>query len=56
MAKSFFKLENRECWVPNKEPEHDDFYATNEGDWICKDLLELLPEFSANVSEENSYP
>jgi hypothetical protein len=46
----------REHWVPTRTPEHDDYYETSEGDWLHKDYVELLPEFSDSISDEGRYP
>ena len=32
MAKAFYKSDQKECWVPNREPDHDEYYETNDGD------------------------
>lgn len=47
---------DRECWVPAIPPEHDEYYETSEGDWLRKDCVELLPEFSFDISDEGRYP
>lgn len=47
---------SQEVWVPNRRPDHEEYYETNEGDWIHQDYIELLPDFSDDISTDKRLP